>query len=692
MMTESKNVKIQKINLIKFGKFENYTIEFDEGLNLIYGKNEAGKSTIQLFLKAMLYGLPARKRSGEALKERERAIPWKARTAEGAMTLLIDGRVVEIHRIFGKTQQGDKTQVCDGASGQIIPEYNVRELGEILFGMSADLFEKTLWISQRGIFMGGKDEELSKRLINLQSSGDESVSVSSALATIEGMRREIQAKDGRSTKGRLDLLKTRLDQCKREKYDLATQLSQTEQTRIRATKAKEELRGLEKEIAALEEEHKKSVEAKEIKAKAELVLQIDESDKKLNLIYNSQDYKNSRGLDRETTEKAFAIEREIQGLKESLNKTEDSGDREAKLLMKSQRAGIFVGGGGTLAVIGIIGAIICGFVLGNIPMTVVSAALGIIGLILVIRNIFVIRNYSNVLQELRAGAAAKEAELKKNEEEIKAKESALKSILESYGVKDSNELSELYTTGQGLRERVKSLEEAKAAFLGGVSYEELKAEAEKALCGECRETAEIDGLLRQKRAKQLELVAEIKAIDSKMAYQVTIERIPSDIDTEINGIQEEIQELERQLFVIGETEKAIKEAGEIWNRENLPRLGSRVSELTKILTEGKYDGVRVSDQYMMRVPQGEELFDAEYFSFGTYEQLYLALRLGVAELITQGRILLLDDILTAYDDSRALSSLKLLKEFSEDWQTILFTCHERDAENGKNLEANTILI
>ncbi|MBQ3573328.1 MAG: AAA family ATPase, partial [Clostridia bacterium] len=98
-MTEN-GVIIKEIKIIKFGKLKDVTINPGEGLNVIYGKNESGKSTIQLFLKAMLYGLASRKKSGDLLKERDRAVPWLEKRAEGVLTLMVNGREIEIHRSF----------------------------------------------------------------------------------------------------------------------------------------------------------------------------------------------------------------------------------------------------------------------------------------------------------------------------------------------------------------------------------------------------------------------------------------------------------------------------------------------------------------------------------------------------------------------------------------------------------------
>ncbi|MDU5260870.1 MAG: AAA family ATPase, partial [Clostridium celatum] len=48
---------IKKVNIIVFGGLKDKIINFDNGMNIIYGENEAGKSTIQAFIKIWLYGM-----------------------------------------------------------------------------------------------------------------------------------------------------------------------------------------------------------------------------------------------------------------------------------------------------------------------------------------------------------------------------------------------------------------------------------------------------------------------------------------------------------------------------------------------------------------------------------------------------------------------------------------------------------
>ena len=62
-------MKIIEISIRYFGKLRDFVIKPGDGVNIIYGKNESGKSTVMAFIKAMFYGLD----SGEKRNQYE---PW----------------------------------------------------------------------------------------------------------------------------------------------------------------------------------------------------------------------------------------------------------------------------------------------------------------------------------------------------------------------------------------------------------------------------------------------------------------------------------------------------------------------------------------------------------------------------------------------------------------------------------------
>ena len=202
-------VKLTELDLIQFGRFSEYKIDLRDGLNLIYGVNETGKSTIQLFIKSMLYGIPSRGGKSRGLKDRDRVIPWGETRAIGRLKLVKDGTGLEVYREFRKRPSGDVTRVTLSATGEdyFDKEVSGEELGMRLLGMSRSMFERTVWIAQNDIGATGQDDEITAKLINLiESGGSSDVSVSNSLKYLDKEAAALKAKTGRNTPGAIDRL------------------------------------------------------------------------------------------------------------------------------------------------------------------------------------------------------------------------------------------------------------------------------------------------------------------------------------------------------------------------------------------------------------------------------------------------------------------------------------------------------
>ena len=90
----------------------------------------------------------------------------------------------------------------------------------------------------------------------------------------------------------------------------------------------------------------------------------------------------------------------------------------------------------------------------------------------------------------------------------------------------------------------------------------------------------------------------------------------------------------------------------------------------------------MSEDFSLQAGAGEEstLRDSLWRSDGTMDQLYLALRLAVAEELTPEAPLILDDVLVRFDDGRMKAAVEILKEMAQTRQVICFTCQGREAE------------
>lgn len=113
-------MNIKTLNLIAFGKFQNKTIEISDGLNLVFGANEAGKTTIQHFIEGMFFGFfkPYRKKRSF----NDDYYRYKPRYSDryfGSMIIEDDnGDEIRIERDFLKTRDG--VRIYNNVTGEDI--------------------------------------------------------------------------------------------------------------------------------------------------------------------------------------------------------------------------------------------------------------------------------------------------------------------------------------------------------------------------------------------------------------------------------------------------------------------------------------------------------------------------------------------------------------------------------------------
>ena len=177
-------MKIRELYIAEFGGIKNKKIEFDAGkkLNIIYGENESGKSTIFLFIKFMLYGL---QRKTQSNTERERSLSWSGSVAAGNMTVEHNGKNFRIERSFVDRAKGEKLVILSLESGS--PISTDKSPGEYFLGVPREVFESSACVGQmRSDDING--EKTAQSLSNLLSSADEGVDVASVLRELNLIR------------------------------------------------------------------------------------------------------------------------------------------------------------------------------------------------------------------------------------------------------------------------------------------------------------------------------------------------------------------------------------------------------------------------------------------------------------------------------------------------------------------------
>lgn len=186
-------MEIRELHLRHFGKFENHRIALKPGINIIYGRNETGKTTIHSFIRAMFFGLS--KGRGRASRQDEYTLrqPWENPAYfEGSMRIHEDGMDYRIDRNFDREHQS-VSLVCenhgyeagDAAAG----------ISRLLNGMSETAFSNTVFVRQaRAETEDALVEELRGLMVNYDSSRDMHTDVSRALQSLRKKKKQFEQK------------------------------------------------------------------------------------------------------------------------------------------------------------------------------------------------------------------------------------------------------------------------------------------------------------------------------------------------------------------------------------------------------------------------------------------------------------------------------------------------------------------
>lgn len=194
-------MRLIDLHIEGFGKFHDLDLRFAEGMNILYGHNEAGKSTLHAFLQAMLYGLERRPGIGSAAKLHKKYRPWDApERFGGTLRLAHEGKIYRIVRDFNADDLSadgatiSSLEIWDETSGVRVPDPR-GFLQAMLGGISETAFENTVSIGQlRSATSRSMVHELKSYITNLSTTGDMSLDSAGALKLLRQQRSALEAK------------------------------------------------------------------------------------------------------------------------------------------------------------------------------------------------------------------------------------------------------------------------------------------------------------------------------------------------------------------------------------------------------------------------------------------------------------------------------------------------------------------
>lgn len=253
-----------KINVLKvngFGKLKNKEITLDNHINLIYGENEAGKSTLLKFISGMFYGVSKNKNKKE-YSDYDRYKPWNGQEFSGKMVYSLENdEKYEVFRDFSKKNP----QIYKANGEEISKNFKIDKIkGNEFFyeqtKIDEDTFFSTTMITQKQVVLDKSEQQiLTQKMANILSTGEETISYKKA---IEKLNKKLLEEVGteRTTERPINIINKKIEKLNHEKNNI-------EINNFRKEELEKKEKEIEKEILAKNREIELIKEIKKIKEK-----------------------------------------------------------------------------------------------------------------------------------------------------------------------------------------------------------------------------------------------------------------------------------------------------------------------------------------------------------------------------------------------------------------------------------------
>ncbi len=706
-----------------FGKLVNKTLTLEPGLNIVHAPNEWGKGTWCAFLEAMLYGIDTTSRSKTGyLADKEHYAPWTGEPMSGRMDILWQGRAITIQRQSkGRIPMGE-VRAYETETGLPVPELSVSDLGQVLLGVERSVFVRAGFLKQSQMPVT-EDEKLRRRLNELVTTGDESGDADLLAQKLKDLKNRCRFnKKGLlpEAEGEKQLLEQKLQQWQALQYQSGTiadrQQQIKEQIRLLenhkvALEYGENLKFTQKLAAAQVARDNAAQEWERLKAEWEKLPSHETIHRELAKLEQLRD-------DREHLLMEAQLQQPIPEKPDTPDafrgKTPEQAVADAALdtrVLKQLRVDLkkptpLILGVVLLALGLALGVVLLPYVLGMIGA-------GMLTLTAVAALICGVRKQKKINQQIedlrqryrgipedrwveQAGSYAEqrlayEKELLDHQQQQQAmqtrKEENLRAMEMLTGGRTPAAFEQQY---KGFLEQHRQYEETLRRYRQAEDFLQ-------ALSGSQKETpppAFPDTLtedmpqtvrkLSDYRLEEQSLQRNLGQCQGQMAALGQKE----ELESRLARTQQRIDLLERYHRALILAQQTQEEAARELQRRFAPRISQRAQELFAKLTHGRYQRLSLSrDLSVESAAEGENTLRSSLWrSDGTADQLYLALRLAVAEELTPEAPLVLDDALVRFDDGRMAAAMELLQEQTGKKQVILFTCQNREENYWNNRE------
>jgi uncharacterized protein YhaN len=637
-------MKIENIKINQYGKLENKDIDLKK-LNIIFGKNEAGKSTLLNFIESMFYGINKNK-NGKKYSDSEQYLPWNENDFSGSIKYSLDNeKEFYVFRDFNKKNP----KILDENENDISGEFTIdKKNGNQFFcdqtKIDRELLKSTLVTEQNSVELNKNTQELLlQKIANLAETGNEENSYKSAIAKLDRNMLTEVGTDKSSSRP--------INKSEEKIKNLTAEITETksyEDEKFEIENKKNKL------LSELKEE-------KENKAIYTQVKEVVDNDKKENIIIEEKDktiVQNNKKIE------------ELKGEKETI-KNEFKEQTELKNSEAKKRAEKRTKITTAIALIIFGTADIVGFFLNKNILAIRIILICLIPLFLIYLAL---------------------SQYKKDQKEKIYKDIASKSYV--YNPETGTHVNELTEVEQKIKilteENQKLVDQVKQ--LKDELIEKDRAIKEKLMSEYGNNvaelfTSEIDEIIKQNAERINEIDLEIHKLDiDKRAITPKLEKL-ADAEEELAIEERHYKELDDKRKIYTLTKEILEDSYEEMKQRITPKFAKSLSENIQKFSNNNYVGIIINDDGLKaKLPNGN-LIEVDKLSLGTIEQIYLALRLSVMnELSSENMPIILDEAFAYFDDDRLKETLEYLQKI--DNQVIILTCTNREKKIADSLDAD----
>lgn len=633
-------MRLLDLHIDGFGKFHDRTVKFEDGMNIVYGKNEAGKSTLHTFIRCMLFGLERGRGRASRNDLYSRCEPWQNKAAYGGqLRLEKNGIIYRIERNFQKDQRS-LTVINETAGREVEPTKSFMD--SLLGGLTETTYNNTISIGQlKSATDGGMVAELRNYIANMNTSGNMALNITKATAYLKARRkdfeRQLDAEAARNYTSLLGEIRNIEKEIASPEYENQLKAYQDMRSQVKnlLMEKQEEREALLQKIA----KGRQALSGAQFTDEASITAYRDEAKN------TYAEYCNVKTASEKKSRTVFAMIAFLFGILLG----------GAAVVMTLQNAGRLVwltpdvmsdamlpsaSNASTTAAVGSFGSFLAGGA-GILPMVSAILALlfAITGIALLLKNKSLkkeVAMVSKILQEIFSRHLGDSAI---SDEAMSAFEARMTEFLRLSQVLERSEASVAEQAAE-----IASLQE--------------------------RETNCDDVISKQQRT-QWELEKKLDHLTHCKDQVEALKRIL----TENERIREEITAIDLALDTMTELSATIRDSFGLY-------LNKTASDLIDGITGGIYNSMSVDENLNIFMNTRTKLVPVDQVSSGTMDQVYLALRLAAARLIQpegDQMPLIFDDSFVLYDDERLRTALKWLAG-AYSTQIIIFTCHRREAQ------------